>query len=1380
MDRGGDPVAALTRPGRVIERPAPLSFAEQDAWLHAQLAGDVPVGTEVYAVRRHGTLDVGALEEALADLIERQPVWRTTWRQRDGGPEAVVGGPATVRLPRTDLRGVPDPEREATQLVAEDARRPFDLTRGPLYRARLVHVGDVDHRLYLTLHNIIGDGVTLRRRLLPELAALYAARVNGTPPPPAPCRPYRELALREHHELARTGARELQYWRRRLTGAPPAPELRPDRPHPALRSFRGARVPLVLPPDLARAARQASRRAGVSLFVTLLAAFAAVLERHTGEEDLVLGTLGEAPALADFPGVLGSFVNPLALRIEAGGEPSFRRLLDRAGEAVSEARRHAGVPFTAVVDAVLAVPERTRHPLFAHALTLQGPAEDGPPGWELVRVDVDPGASRFDVHLDLEERPDTIVGWLTYRTDLFDAASIRRLGQHFCRLLGAAVADVKRPVSTLALDDELERRRLLVEWSRTEQPYPADATVHALVGAWAARAPERVALVTGQDALTYGELDRRAEGLARDLHARGLGRGAVVGVAMERSPEAIVAFLGILKAGAAYLPLNPADPPARLRFMLHDAGAGAVVVGPGSTAAALAPTGLPVLDAAAGDRAPSDGAPRPPVQVGPDDLIYVMYTSGSTGRPKGVMVPHRGIVRLVCSEHGYLRLGPDEVVLQATALTFDVSAFEIWGALLHGARLVLYPAAVPTARELSAVIRRHGVTTMWLTPSVFNAVVDEDPRALAGLRQLDLGGEALSVPHVARAARILTSTRLVNGYGPTECSVSATAYDIPPTFDPAAASVPIGRPIANTTTYVLDRHLAPVPIGVPGELYLGGPGLARGYVNRPQETTARFVASPFGPAGERLYRTGDLARWREDGTLEYLGRLDGQVKIRGLRIELGEIEAVLSRHPAVAEAAAVVRQEPAGGQLCACVVPRAGSVVRPDELRDHVRATLPPYMVPAVIVPIDALPLTASGKLDRRALATHTHIESAAPAVGPPPPVDSLEGQLVALWQELLGRRGITITDDFFDLGGHSLAAARMLQQVGDLTGRTLPLGTLYECPTIERLARRLRQDGDEAVGPPPRVVTLQRGGDRTPLLLFHGMLTGGAFYTLRLARRLGARQPIHVVPPFTGRERAIPATIEAMADRYLDVVREVQPSGPYRLSGYCNGGLVAYEVARRLHAAGETIDVLALVAAVPVMRLARTGRLVQEAARVLRLPPALAAEPVARVRSFLAALSELHGRRARLAYSAAKVVELAGRAWRSLGPASAGDGGLDALDTYHRIIMRYFPRPSGVPLVLLWPQDEGSASAAAAAAVWGRLVPTVTVHVVPGDHLAVLHEHLPALADRLAPYLLQDDETSTASPIDIGQPRGQLPAMLAHAFDLVIEHAIELGPCLA
>jgi aspartate racemase len=1321
---------------------APASPAQQDAWLHAQLAGDLPLGTVIAAIGRTGPLDVGALERALSAMLRRHAAWRTTLPTEDGRPVQVIGEPAAVRLPLVDLAGTADAERRARAIAQEEARQPFDLARGPLVRFRLARVAAGEHRLFVVLHPVVADAVSIHRLLLPELAALYAASAEGAPCPlPAPPIQYTDYARWQREWLSTdAAARQLEHWRSRLAGAPVF-ELPPDRARPATRGFAAGRREIALGPALADALRALGGGVRASLFDTVLAGFVGVLHRYTGEDDVVVGTMAPNRSHREVKRLLGCFANPLALRVDLGGDPSFRELIERVRGVVREALAHDGVPFERVVDAVQSGRDRARHPLFSYALSVE-PFTAPPAGWSLRQVPVEPATSRFDLEMVLHEERGGLDGHLVYRTDLFEPAAITRLQTHIGTFLAAAVTDPGRPLSRLPLLDEQERRRVVVDFNRTTRPYPSQATVPELFARHVASRPDAVAVESGARRLTYAELDRRAGAVARALRKVGVGPGSLVAIAMERSPEVIVGCLATLKAGAAYVPLNASDPPERLQSIVADAAATAVLVRRGAPDPLLVP-GVPRVEIGAdADVVGADAGTREvfaDARVGPDDLVYVMYTSGSTGQPKGVATPHRGLVRLLFGQD-WIHFGPDEVILQAAALSFDVSAMEIWGALLHGGRLVLYPSAVPTVGELGEVIRRHGVTTLWLTPSVFNMVVDEDVQALAGLRQIDIGGEALSVPHVARAAVALPSTLLINGYGPTECSVAACCYRIPRPVDPDAASIPIGAPLHNTTAYVLDRHMSPVPIGVPGELCLGGPGVAHGYLNRPALTAERFVADPFDPApGARLYRTGDLVRWRPDGTLDYIGRLDTQVKIRGLRIELGEIEALLARHPAVREAAVVVLDDgPRGKRLVGYVVPRSGASLHHEDLRDVLRRALPGYMVPAALVTLPALPLTSSGKLDRRALPPPPDLPDEAPPPGPPR--DSLESQLVELWQELLGVRPVSVTSDFFELGGNSLLAAQMLRQVGDITGRAIPFAALYQAPTIAALSRLLAAGEISLQDRAEPAVTLNRSGTRLPLFLFHGVLNGGAFYALRLARRLGPDQPVHVVHPFDGVQRPIPPTVDAMADEQLAIVRALQPRGPYRLAGYCNGGFVAYEIARRLRGQGERVDLVALIAAAPFTAFARAGRLLRRLAGAVRVSPEAVAEPVARLRSLAHAMAMVP-RRERVPLLARALVRVASRT-SGVAPAMAEQvPTLEfLLDRYYRIATRYFPAPYPGPVVLLWPEHEPWGPAGQAAEAWRPIVSRVETGIVPGDHIGIVNEHVDVLADQLGARLARSN----------------------------------------
>jgi len=1190
-------------------------------------------------------------------------------------------------------------------------------------RGVLVHVDDDDHRLFLTLHHLVHDGVSVFGLLIPELAALYEAFATGERSPLAePSIQYADFARWERSVLDAEALRpHLDYWQSRLGGDRPTVELTGDRPRPARQTFRGARHAFALPAALGDALKALSARERVTLFITLFTAFSALVHRYTGLEDLVLGTVSAGRRHPDVQRCFGVFANPLALRIDASGDPTVSELLHRVRDTALDALVHDEAPIGQVVNALKLSRDPSRNPLFQLVFALEAPRAALPAGWELSHLDVDPGTSKFDLYLELADHGPHMLGRCVYATDLFDAPTIGRFVQHYRRMLEAFVADPGQRLSALPLLDDAGRARLLA-WGTRRHPYP-DATIHQLFESQVAQRPDAVAVVAGERSLTYADLDRQAGQLTHRLRELGVERGAVVAVAIERSPELVVAFLGILKVGAAYLPLDPAYPKDLLTFKLDDAGVAAVVTIDRTRAALPEPAPATIVLDAGGALAGSMPAPR--IDVTPDDVAYVMYTSGSTGRPKGVAIPHRGIVRLVFGQD-YTRFASDEVFGQITATTFDVSMFELWGSLLHGARCVLFPPGVPTPPVIADTIRRHRITTMWLTGSLFNGVIEDAPETLAGLRRLVVGGEALSVPHVRRALVRLPRTQIINGYGPTECSVFACCQVVPRDLPADASSVPIGPPIANTDAYVVDRHGQLTPIGVPGELLLGGPGVALGYVNRPELTREKFVRDSFtGDPDARLYRTGDLTRWRPDGTLEYLGRIDHQVKVRGFRIEPGEVEAALVQHPEVREVAVAARPDDHGGKrLVAYVVPRSADAPSAPELRRFLGDRLAPHMVPSLFVALPALPLTPSGKLDRQRLPAPEELAASPPGelVGPR---DAVEGQLIELWEDLLGIRPVGVRDDFFDLGGHSLLAVRMLQHLADSYRVTLPLAALYANSTVERLAEALRQGDHQGFRTP--ITLLHPEGRQPPLIFFHGDLHGGGLYCVRLSRRLGLDQPLYVVHPLGRGGRPMPRPIEAMADEHLEALQALPRSGAWRLGGYCNGGLVAFEIARRLAAAGEKVELLALIAADADTRMSPLHAVTS------RLAPGT--DWFGRLRSFTTVL-EGRSLGARVALMLDKGASLAGESFRRARgrPSRRQRDGL--YDRYFRAVMGYVPRYFPGRLVLFWPADEPCRHVDDPTHGWGSFADSVEVFTVPGDHSTIVTHHIEPIAAQLAAYL--------------------------------------------
>jgi amino acid adenylation domain-containing protein len=835
-----------------------------------------------------------------------------------------------------------------------------------------------------------------------------------------------------------------------------------------------------------------------------------------------------------------------------------------------------------------------------------------------------------------------------------------------------------------------------------------------------------VALVEGERRLTYAGLDARAATLARRLTAAGVAHGSVVATYAERSIELIVGYLAVLRAGGAYLPLDPGHPRERLVAMLEDAGVHVLLTTRRHQRLALSGvTTLALLDEPVG---PVGAAPAARVQ--PDDRAYVMFTSGSTGRPKGVAVPHRAIVRLVFGQR-YARFGPAERVLHLARPVFDASTFEIWGALLHGGACVIHPPGVPTPATLRAIIGRSGATTALFTTSLFNTIVDEDPEALRGLTQIGIGGEPLSPQHAARAAAALPGVELFNGYGPTETTTFAACHPMPRPIDAGAGSVPIGRPIAGAEAYVLDAHGTPVPAGVPGELYIGGTGLAHGYINRPDLTAERFVPHPFrADPGARLYRTGDVVRWRADGLLEFIGRRDGQVKIRGVRVELGEVEAALRADPRVRDAAVVAVETAAGERrLVAYVVP-AGPPPRATALRAALLDRLPAAFVPAAFVALDALPLTPNGKLDRNALPAPaaSRPSPTAPARGP------LKRQLAAVWAELLGVEEVGAHDDFFDLGGHSLLAVRMLQRVQQLYGIALPLAVLYGDPTIDGVAAALLRHDAEA--PPAPIVKLRDGDDRAPLFFFHGDLNGGGFYCRKLARHLRPGRTVWVVHPLGVDHARVPLSIEAMARQHVRDLTALAPDGPLVLGGYCNGGLVAWEAARLLAAEGRVVERVILIAADADTRFSRLRAPLIRAARLLGLGDGLADVQFGRVRAFASRVRARspRGRVALAVRSAMHVTRQVAQQLRRHRPRPLAAGPLGR--RYFDLVTSYVPPPWPGHAVVFWPAAEEPARRDDPTAGWGALAGRVDVHPIPGDHDEIVTRHIEEVAVLLGRYL--------------------------------------------
>jgi amino acid adenylation domain-containing protein len=1049
------PVTRVSRRGAL-----PLSYAQQRLWLIDKLEQGSVFYNSPTAMRLEGELRAEALERALGEITRRHESLRTRFVEVDGEPMQLIDEAAPLPLPFIDLSRLPEDAREpeARRLAAEEARTPFCLSTGPLLRATLLRLRADEHVVLLTMHHIVSDGWSAGV-LIREIVALYEAFSRGEASPlPELSIQYVDYAVWQRQWMqGEVLEKQLRYWREQLSGSLPMLVLPTDRPRPAVQSFHGARHSQTLPRSLSDGIESLSRMNGCTPFMTLLAAFQTLLHRYTRQEDILVGTAIANRNRAESEALIGFFVNQLVMRMDFSDDPSFTKLLQRERETALGAYAHQDVPFEKLVEELQ--PERSlgRAPLVQVVFGMQNAHREvlETPGLRFSTVETQSELTKFDLALTFTESADGLLGSWTYNTDLFDAATIKRMAAHFNNLLEAVTADPGRRISRLPLLAAEERHQLLSEWNDTSVEYPNAQCIHRLFEEQAARAPEAVAIVCRDEQLTYAELNERANQLAHHLRMLGVGPEVPVGILMERSVEMVVAMLGTLKAGGAYVPLDPQYPVDRLSFMMEDTGLAVLLTEERSAERAPAHRGHTIYTDTERESWSGQEKTNPAVEIEAGNLAYIIYTSGSTGRPKGVEVPHRGVVRLLCGA-SYASLGPSEVLLHASSPTFDAATFELWGALVHGARCVLHDERVPTARSLGEAVRTHGVTTMWLTSSLFNTVVDEAVEELCGVRQLLVGGEALSAGHVRRALAALPKTRLINGYGPTEATTFTCCREVAEVAS-GAMSVPIGRPIQNTRVYVLDGRMEPVPVGATGELYAGGDGLARGYLGSARLTAERFVPDPFGAEpGGRLYRTGDAVRYLRDGSIEYVGRADGQVKVRGFRIELGEIEAALSGHAGVRECAVSVWGEGAEKSLVGYVVWREGGEVAAGEIREHLRERLPEYMVPNRFVTLERLPLTSGGKLDRRELPEPE--SEREKECGYDAPRTAVEEMLAGFWCEVLRAERVSRGADFFDLGGHSLRATQVISRINETFQVEIPLRVLFEKPTLAEFAAAVEE----------------------------------------------------------------------------------------------------------------------------------------------------------------------------------------------------------------------------------------------------------------------------------------------------------------------------------
>ncbi|NLH08316.1 MAG: amino acid adenylation domain-containing protein [Chloroflexi bacterium] len=1314
-----------------VEDFYPLSPMQQGMLFASLMAPESGVYVEQMSVTLRGDLDVDAFRRAWQTVVDRYAILRTAFTG-EGLKEPVQLVLKQVQVPFTvvDWRDLPPAEQEAKLAAYLEAQRHkgFVLSRAPLLRLALMRIADDAHIFVMLHHHILLDGWSVPI-LLGEVFAFYEAYRQGKTLHLDAPRPFRDyIVWLKKQDMAAAEA----YWRRELAGFTAPPPLMVDDLKRTQDGPAYDEIETRLPRDVTVALEALARQHHVTMSTIVQGAWALLLSRYSGEEDVLFGaTVSGRPA--DLPGaetMVGLFINTLPVRVKVDeGQPVAGWLKGLQARSV-EMRQYE---YSSLLDIQRWSDIRPGQPLFKSILVFENYPIASTVEGQGISLSVEDVRSVEQTELPLNVvagLADELVLKIAYDGKLFDAATIRRVLGHLSALLTGFASAPDGPLADVPMLTGEERRTLLDAWSGKAADFPLDVPVYEVIARHACEMPDRVALRFEGQSLTYAELNERANRLAHTLKARGVGPETIVGLSVERSPEMIVGMLGIMKAGGAYLPLDPSYPAERLAHMMADTNIRLLLTQ--ATLQSSLParevetlcldTDWPQIEQASSD--------DPEQVAGPDSLAYVIYTSGSTGLPKGSLLHHRGLANLV---HGFIRdfgFAPGERVLQMFSFGFDGSVMEIFPALAGGATLVLAPReTLLSPPDLHALLKRERITMVAMPPALLS-VLDADD--LPDLRIVTSGGEAL-LPEVA--AKWLPGRRLINAYGPTETTVCSTWHEVT-AADIAAGRIPIGRPVPNARHYVLDARRRLVPVGVPGELYIGGAGVGRGYLNRPELTAEKFVPSPFSDdPGAKLYRTGDLVRWLPDGTLEFLGRTDSQVKIRGFRIELGEIEAALTAHPAIRQAAVTVREDGPGQKwLAGYVVPEAGQEApTAADLRAFLKERLPDYMIPAAFVTLEALPLNPSGKMDRKALPAP---DGARPNLGREymPPRDILETRLVQLWEEILGVQPVGVKDNFFELGGHSLLAVRLIAQLQKQLEVDLPLVHLFQEPTVEQLASLIRQQKHLS----SVLVPLQPKGEKPPLFLVHP--TGGSvhWYT-DLARCLAPEQPLYGLQAqgLLG-DRPLLTTIEEMAVQYVEALREVQPHGPYRLGSYSGGVPIALEMAQQLQASGEQIAFLLMLDQGPHMPLAEP----EDQAAFL-------AETFAK--HIPVTVDELR------AMGEEQQLEHVWKTAREIGFVYP-DVSLEqfahfvrTMRTHNDAWRKYTPKPYAGHITLFRAMEESDHSAPQPDMGWGEIAKEgVSVYDVPGNHLTMLHEpHVEAVARQLKACLEAASQKAAPSPVE-------------------------------
>jgi amino acid adenylation domain-containing protein len=1143
-------------PKRSQQSPCALSFAQQRLWFLAQLQPDSASYNIPIALHFPSELDLSALQQALNAIVERHEVLRTTFDLIADEPVQVIQLPRPVNLVIIDLERKSELQRSLTQA----AQQSFDLRQDLMLKATLFRLPDGEQALLLLLHHIASDGWS-GDILLREIDAYYTAFTTGNPIS-LPALPIQYADFSQWQRQWLSGdvlTQQLDDWKQRLAGELPVLELsnsfaKATTPTcSTVQTDAGERHSLTLSKTLTQAIQQFAQQEKVTLFMMLLAAFKTLLYRYTQQEDMLIGSAIANRKWAEVEGLIGFFVNTLVLRTDLSGQPTFRSLLHQVREVVLSAYEHQDLPFEKLVEELQ--PERRLHqnPLVQVMFVLHNASDSAPTFANSTPILIDTETAKFDLVLSCTESTQGLkVSW-SYRTEIFERSTIEQMSQHFEVLLNGIIAEPDQSIATLPILTPSEKQQFL-DWNQTHTDYPRTTCIHQQFEAQAEQTPDAIALVMHDQQYSYHELNQQANQLAHYLRTLGVRPNQAIAVYLQRSPKLIIALLAILKAGGAYLPLDPTYPFDRLSYMLEDTQATILLHETVSVfPAAFSNCQVINLDTLQLEQTLENLAP---VNT-PLDLAYILYTSGSTGTPKGVMVPHRAVMHLVLNTN-YIDLQAVDVIAQVSNCSFDAATFEIWGALLNGATLAIVPKAVLLSpNELAAALRSHSIRVLFLTTALFHQLAQHVPTAFQTLRYLLVGGEVTDSHWVNQVLECGAPEHFLHVYGPTENTTFSSWYRV----EHISSTLPIGRPIANTQIFLLDRHLQPVPVGVSGEICLGGDGLALGYLNRPD--TSQFVSTQIDGVPVQLYRTGDRARYLPDGNLDFLGRFDHQIKLRGFRIELGEIEAALRQHPDVQDAIVLIEQTDTQDKSLQAYL-TSTQAISSRALRQFLQQTLPDYMLPKAFHVLETFPLTPNGKVDRAKLCNFKSSESLSELANPNLVTSPLETQLLQIWQTVSGMQLLSTDDNFFEIGGHSLLAVRLQSAIEQLIGRKLPLFTVFQAPTVKQMAQRLEQEQ----------IRLDAAQNQLRSLFWYSQHPGEV---AALTRHLEADQPLIYLD--SGLLEVLEPTehIRDRAKLCLAEIKRLQPQGPYLLGGFCMGGLVAFETALQLQAQGEEIAFLAL-----------------------------------------------------------------------------------------------------------------------------------------------------------------------------------------------------------